>query len=80
MRINAKRTTPVRGTVALAVVAFTLFAGGIIAARAQAVTNYGTYIITNVNSGLALSDPGSSAVNGAYVQQNTRPTAPTSNG
>jgi len=71
MRINAKRTTPVRGTVALAVVAFTLFAGGIIAARAQAVTNYGTYIITNVNSGLALSDPGSSAVNGAYVQQNT---------
>jgi hypothetical protein len=68
MRVNAERTTRVRRAVAVTA-AFTLFAGCFSAAHSQAPTNYGTYIITNVHSGLALSDPGSSNTDAEFVQQ-----------
>jgi hypothetical protein len=69
MRINAKRTTLARGKVALAAAAITLLAAGIPAARAQSLTNYGTYIITNVHSGLALGDPAAAATTGPDAEQ-----------
>jgi hypothetical protein len=59
----------VRLAAALAAVAFTVFAGGVGAARAQSLTNYGTYIITNVHSGLALGDPAAAATNGPDAEQ-----------
>jgi hypothetical protein len=64
---------PLRGTVALAIASFTLFATGTV--RAQ-VVNYGTYIITSVHSGLAITDPGASNTNSTVMEQQTVTNAP----
>ena len=77
MRTNEVRGTSLRATVALAIASLALLAAG--TARAQ-LTNYGTYIITNVHSGLALGDPAAAAVTGPDVEQQTVTNAPISNG
>jgi len=66
MGIKEVRRASLRATVALAIASLTLFVAG--TARAQ-LTNYGTYIITNVHSGLALGDPAAAAVTGPDVEQ-----------
>jgi hypothetical protein len=68
MTVSSECIKQLRGTVAQATVVFTLFAGG--TARAQ-VVNYGTYIITSVHSGLAITDPGASNTNGTVLEQQT---------
>jgi len=77
MRTNEIRRTSLRATVALAIASLTLFAAG--TAHAQ-VVNYGTYIITSVDSGLAITDPAAAAVTGPDVEQQTVTNAPISNG
>jgi hypothetical protein len=69
MKVNEERATRIRRAVAVAA-AFTWFAGCFSAANAQ-VVNYGTYIITSVHSGLAITDPGASNTNGADLEQQT---------
>jgi len=69
MRINAKSMTLARGTAALAAAAVTLLAASITSVHAQSLTNYGTYIITNVHSGLALGDPAAAATTGPDAEQ-----------
>jgi hypothetical protein len=68
MRIDEGRRTSFRATAALAIASLTLYAIG--TAHAQ-VVNYGTYIITSVDSGLAITDPGASNTNGADLEQQT---------
>jgi len=71
MRTNVTRTTLARGIVALAIAVFTLLTCATCAAHAQSLTNYGTYIITNVHSGLALGDPAAAATTGPDAEQLT---------
>jgi hypothetical protein len=68
METYTKRTTQLSSAAARAAAVFALFACGIIAAHAQTIAN-GTYIITNVNSHLAIDNPGFSAVDGKDMQQ-----------
>ena len=68
MRVSEVRTMSLRRTVALAIAILTLFATG--TARAQ-VVNYGTYIVTSVHSGLAITDPGASNTDGRDLEQQT---------
>lgn len=75
MRFIAVRKRLVQGAVAAATAVITMCTAGVAIAGAQSLTNYGTYIITNVHSGLVLGNAAAAATTGPYVEQLTPATS-----